>query len=46
MTVLLHEGISNVEGVLKPAIFESLPWAYMMCKCAQILEGERHWPTE
>ena len=46
MTGLLHEGIFNVEGVLKPAIFESLPWAYMMCKCAQILIGQRHWPTE
>ena len=46
MTWLLHEGIFHVEGVLKPAIFESLPWAYMMCKCAQILIGERHWLTE
>ena len=46
MTWLLHEGIFHVEGVLKPAIFESLPWAYMRCKCPQILIGERHWPTE
>ena len=37
MTWLLHEGIFHVEGVLKPAIFESLPWAYMRCKCPQIL---------
>ena len=46
MTGLLHEGIFHVEGVIKPANFDSLPWAYMMCKCAQILIGERHWPTE
>ena len=42
MTGLLHEGIFNVEGVLKPVNFDSLSWAYMMCKCAQILIGERH----
>ena len=46
MTGLLHEGIFHVEGVIKPANFDSLPWAYMMCKYAQILIGERHWPTE
>ena len=28
MTELLHEGIFHVQGVLKPAIFESLPRAY------------------
>ena len=46
MTGLLHEGIFHIEGVIKPANFDSLPWAYMMCKCAQILIGERHWLTE
>ena len=46
MTGLLHEGIFHVGGLIKPVIFDSLPWAYMMCKCAQILIGERHWLTE
>ena len=46
MTGLLHEGIFHVGGLIKPVIFDSLPWAYMMCKCAQILIGDRHWPTE
>ena len=46
LNVLYLSGIFHVEGVLKPTIFESLPWAYMSCKCPQILIGERHWPTE
>ena len=31
MTGLLHEGIFHVGGLIKPAIFGSLPWAYVMC---------------
>ena len=31
MTGLLHEGIFNVQDLLQPAIFGSLPWAYVMC---------------
>ena len=36
MTGLLHEGKSHVGDLLEPAIFDSLPWAYVMCNCAQI----------
>ena len=46
MTGLLHEGIFHVQGLIKPAIFDSLPWAYVMCNWAQILIGDRHWPRE
>ena len=42
MTVLLHEGIFHVEGVLKPAIFGGMPRAHMMCNWAQILICWRH----
>ena len=31
MTGLLHEGIFHVGGLIKPAIFGSSPWAYVMC---------------
>ena len=37
MTGLLHEGIFYVGGLIKPAIFGSSPWAYVMCKWAEIL---------
>ena len=37
MTGLLHEGIFNVQGLTEPAIFGSSPWAYVMCKWAEIL---------
>ena len=46
MTGLLHEDKFNVRDLLEPAIFERLPWAYVMCKCAQILIGDRHWPSQ
>ena len=46
MTGLLHEGIFHVQDLLQPAIFESSPWAYVMCNWAQILIRLRHWPTE
>ena len=46
MTGLLHEGIFNVQGLIKPANFEGSPWAYVMCNWAQILICWRHWPTE
>ena len=42
MTGLLHEGKFNVRDLLEPAIFDSLPWAYVMCNWAQILIGDRH----
>ena len=42
MTGLLHEGIFHVGGLIKPAIFDSLPWAYVMCNWAQILVWWRH----
>ena len=42
MTGLLHEGIFQVRGLIKPAIFGSLPWAYVMCNWAQILIYGRH----
>ena len=42
MTGLLHEDIFNVGGLIKPAIFGSLPWAYVMCNWAQILIYGRH----
>ena len=42
MTGLLHEGIFHVQGLIKPAIFDSLPWAYVMCNWAQILIYGRH----
>ena len=42
MTWLLHEGIFHVRDLLQPAIFESLPWAYVMCNWAQILICQRH----
>ena len=42
MTGLLHEGKFHVGDLREPAIFESLPWAYVMCNWAQILVGERH----
>ena len=42
MTGLLHEGIFHVRDLLQPAIFESLPWAYVMCNWAQILICQRH----
>jgi hypothetical protein len=41
-TGLLHEGIFHVGGLIKPAIFDSLPWAYVMCNWAQILVWWRH----
>ena len=41
MTGLLHEGTFHVGGLIKPAIFDSLPWAYVMCNWAQILIGDR-----
>ena len=37
MTGLLHEGIFLVQGLIKPAIFGGLPWAYVMCNWAEIL---------
>ena len=46
MTGLLHEGIFHVAGLIKPAIFGSLPWAYVICNWAQILISLRRWPTE
>ena len=46
MTGLLHEGKFHVRDLLEPAIFDSLPWAYVMCNWAQILIGDRHWPRE
>ena len=46
MTGLLHEGKFHVGDLLKPAIFDSLPWAYVMCNWAQILLHRRHWPRE
>ena len=42
MTGLLHEGKFHVGDLLEPAIFDSLPWAYVMCNWAQILIGDRH----
>ena len=42
MTGLLREGIFHVQDLLQPAIFESLPWAYVMCNWAQILVWWRH----
>ena len=42
MTGLLHEGIFHVGGLIKPAIFDSLPWAYVICYWAQILICLRH----
>ena len=42
MTGLLHEGIFHVRGLIKPAIFGSLPWAYVMWNWAQILIYGRH----
>ena len=42
MTGLLHEGIFHVRGLCEPAIFDSLPWAYVMCNWAQILVHRRH----
>ena len=42
MTGLLHEGIFHVGGLIKPAIFGSLPWAYVMCNWAEILICGRH----
>ena len=42
MTGLLHEGIFHVRGLIKPAIFGSLPWAYVMCNWAEILICGRH----
>ena len=42
MTGLLHEDIFNVGGLIKPAIFGSLPCAYVMCNWAQILICLRH----
>ena len=46
MTGLLHEGIFHVQGLCEPAIFDSSPWAYVMCKRAQILICGRHWPSQ
>ena len=46
MTRLLHEGIFHVGGLIKHAIFDSLPWAYVMCNWAQILVWWRHWPRQ
>ena len=45
MTGLLHEGIFDVQGLIQPAIFGSLPWAYMMCNQAQILKCWRHYTS-
>ena len=42
MTGLLHEGKFHVRDLLEPAIFGSLPWAYVMCNRAQILLHRRH----
>ena len=42
MTGLLHEGKFHVGDLLEPAIFDSLPWAYVMCNWAQILLHRRH----
>ena len=42
MTGLLHEGNFHVRDLLEPAIFGSLPWAYVMCNWAQILLHRRH----
>ena len=42
MTGLLHEGKFHVRDLLEPAIFGSLPWAYVMCNWAQILLHWRH----
>ena len=42
ITGLLHKGIFHVGGLCEPAIFESLPWAYVMCNGAQILINRRH----
>ena len=46
MTGLLHEGKFHVQDLLEPAIFGSLPWAYVMCNWAQILLHRRHWPSQ
>ena len=46
MAGLLHEGKFNVRDLLEPAIFDSLPWAYVMCNWAQILIGDRHWSSQ
>ena len=46
MTGLLHEGKFHVRNLLEPAIFDSLPWAYVMCNWAQILLHMRHWPSQ
>ena len=32
----LHEGKFHVGDLLEPAIFDSFPWAYVMCNWAQI----------
>ena len=42
LTGLLHEGKFHVRDLLEPAIFDSLPWAYVMCNWAQILLHRRH----
>ena len=42
MTGLLHD----VRGLIKPAIFGSLPWASVMCNWAEILICGRHWPRD
>ena len=42
MTGLLHEGKFHVRDLLEPAIFGSLPWAYVMCNCAHILLHGKH----
>ena len=34
---LLHEGKFHVGDLCEPAIFDSFPWAYVMCNWAQIL---------
>ena len=39
---LEHEIKFHVRDLLEPAIFDSLPWAYVMCNWAQILIGDRH----
>ena len=37
MTGLLHKGKIHVGDLCEPAIYDSLPWAYVMCNWAQIL---------
>ena len=46
MTGLLHEGIFYVQDLLQPAIFDSSPWAYVMCNWAEILICGRDWPSQ